>query len=465
MVDNMLNVLLVHDSSFVRTTSESILRTRDLKLCSIYRLNGDVESYVPSWESVLEILAAEADIRPVPDLLLIDAKFEKDRSAPLVATAEGETGSCSVPVKFRGSGEDPRGILYGAILAARFLGQENMPMGFALYSMDLPAISVDPYAQTFYGLLAAIGEAIEFPPKQGLGFEKEMHETRAGGKPDDCWPTALKRYRSMLWRAIGRRFSPDYETFSEAIRVVGDFVDGKAQQLPEDICVGWTTQTGSRRSVLLRSLYADCRTRPQIGWDSSKIRHYNMLSDLDAVVKNRWRKDVVDRVYRNLSIWYSGSQPWAIAPEEPHINWSNNASGKWERAVAFIALRAMNLADIACNMENRNEQPEYLEEGLREFNAKGLAHFIALGVRDSGIDQTMRRALHFVLTPSPDSKFVFASVLEALQAQAVWPTEWPIEVRIAVATVLDRLLEDMQDIRPSLKCEYRPQWLREVDQG
>ena len=297
MNDKLLKVLVVHDTIFQIATPGSILRTEDLDLCEIERMSGLRESYVRSWEAVLEILSGEAVFPVAPDLLLVDARFEKDTTAP---PCSGDFSGAGLR-RFESTQavDDPRGILYGAIVLARLIGVEGMPTGFCLYSMDLPSISENPYAQTFYGLLRALGDEVVFPVRRGKDFEREMKSATSAGEPDSVWPEALQRYRESLWGALGRLFSPNYESFARAAQVVRAYVERRVKDIPEDLEISWLMHDARKRVVLLRSLYADCRIRFR-GWDRSLIEKSTIVNDLESIADRRWRLDlasVPSRIY------------------------------------------------------------------------------------------------------------------------------------------------------------------------
>jgi hypothetical protein len=80
MKPELLSVLVIHDGDLIPADSAGILNTSDLSLCEVPRKNGTNECYIRDWETVLEVLQEETTIKP--DLILIDGRFEKDRSAP-----------------------------------------------------------------------------------------------------------------------------------------------------------------------------------------------------------------------------------------------------------------------------------------------------------------------------------------------------------------------------------------------
>src|SRR4051812_37346736 len=121
MSADRLAVLVIHDTPFLIETEDAILETADLTLCQVGQ-----RRYIAGWQTVLNVLAHTQEISPRPDLLLIDARFEKDDSAP-------DLGQLGIRI----SGDetaDPRGLLYGAILASQFSAPNSVPFGFEVYS-------------------------------------------------------------------------------------------------------------------------------------------------------------------------------------------------------------------------------------------------------------------------------------------------------------------------------------------
>jgi hypothetical protein len=296
MNGNRLAVLVVHDTSFDHETEAGILATNDLELCRI----GN-ELYIDEWGMVLEVLANVRTVSPRPDLLLIDARFEVDGSAP-------ELGKHGFSTK-AGNTADPRGLLYGAMLAAKLI-PSGLPFGFEIYSQDLASIAQDPYAQTFYGLLESLTDGERSPPDRGLLFGRRMEATPAGALPSAGLRTALKRFRKTFGAAVGRTITPNYQSFEDASEAVRQFVR-HGTTLPEDLAVKWQVRdSGQTRSVFLRSLFADCRTEFGRSWDRAAITANGVERALKEIARSGGFLKSIEKKVLTLMTYTTPEETW-----------------------------------------------------------------------------------------------------------------------------------------------------------
>jgi len=184
------------------------------------------------------------------DLVLIDCRFEEDQSSPAIG----------------GGGQDPRGLLHGAIYVARMFGRDRFhPFGFAAYSQDASGFRGNAYAQTFMGYLLAMREATV--PEGGRGVFTNRDEFEIAGicnevllrtinqYPATAWSTALRMYRQRLAEsfAVGA-----YVVETESWKACSDAaVRRDADAVADGVSLSWRCFGGQPDSVTLASLFAD----------------------------------------------------------------------------------------------------------------------------------------------------------------------------------------------------------------
>lgn len=420
MADNRLAVLVVHDRTFLVETEAAILETDDLALCHV----GE-RRYISGWQTVLNVLAHNLSILPRPDLLLIDARFEEDRSAPDL----GRLG-----VRVNGESADPRGLLYGAVLAAQFNAIENLPFGFVVYSADLPSIADDPYAQTFFGLLEGLTRRFTPSSDRGFALAQQMRATPTGAMPRDSWGAALLRFRQSLQESLGQCWSPDYSSFASARDAVRAFLQ-EGKEPPEAISVRWTFGNGKSRTVLLRSLLADCRTQWPESWDSDAMLHLNVLQWLDDIaIRSDFIDAVLAQVVRLINSWYTYPDDeylWNPDMRNTTLPAGDQEETRWVQGISFIVLRALNLRDWEVDQETR------VLDGLQ------LARHTPLGgLAETSLDTTMARALTFVLLGKTQRELSPAQVLSALGIGDDWPGTWSLDAHQIVVRTLEKIIDN-----------------------
>jgi len=239
----LLRVLVIHD---YHVGEANILGTEDLALCRYQlRERGEIR-ILRSWIDVVALLTALAqgpeveDSLDVPDLMLIDCNFETDHDAPRLVHN----------IEF-----DPRGLLYGAVLAAHFLGANRQrAFAFVPYSKAMEQASPDPYGQTFYSLLSAM---LEKPPEviEPIAYSLRLSKYDAQA-PKDVVGTVLPRYREHLEELFADSVYPESDTFETALANL-DAAVGRGEAPPRDLSVAWRGPDGEVSRVLLRSLFAD----------------------------------------------------------------------------------------------------------------------------------------------------------------------------------------------------------------
>ncbi|MCU1292870.1 MAG: hypothetical protein JWP08_1720 [Bryobacterales bacterium] len=422
MSDNRLAVLVVHDTPFLSETEDEILHTADLALCKVGQ-----RRYISGWQTVLKILAHAQEIEPPPDLLLIDARFEKDESAPDLGR-----------LRIRISGDetaDPRGLLYGAVLASQFAGPNRLPFGFEVYSADLPSIAEDPYAQTFYGLLKGLTRSVAANPGRGRVFAEDMRATPTGALPRDSWGIALRRFRSSLQETLGQGWAPDYISFSAARDALNALLE-RGVVPPEDLTVRWRQGDGKLRNVLLRSLFADCRQQWSDEWDTQALERLTIVKWLDELGKRGdFLRDVEHQVTGLINGWYTFPE----AAWEPDFRNPAHAAGspeavRWVRAMSFIVLRALNLRDRA------------RDENVRVLDALQLARQLPLAdLQETALERTLAGALTYVLFGQAGREVSPAQVLAALGPKDRWPVAWSADAQSLVTKLLGRVTDNRKN--------------------
>jgi len=324
-----ITVLVIHDSEL----EQGFLRSDDLELFPIAGYRGASMTYLSSWEDHVQFwrdVTGGAHGGSAPDLLLIDANFAEDRTAPGVAPAL-----------------DPRGLLHGLVFLSRALGAEpGRPFGFRVYSQDVSRLKEHPYGVTFFGLLAAM--AGQVPPFSDVGPSGGLHpwinnhmvNLTRGGEPKDAWQDALTMYRERVVNlaadniiAIDRESALDCQAHARA--VIAGSASGSAPR-----AIKWLGTSGED-SVLLSSLFADCRTGGS--WDSAKLQEVEDEEKfLHQLVEFNWR----DRDYepsRQLLDHAVGGSPM---PEDAFERFEKEKLGKWQRGRNNILDRIRGLAAL-----------------------------------------------------------------------------------------------------------------------
>lgn len=283
-----LRALVIHDTAFP-PDSRSVLGTSEVELCSI-GIGGVPQMKIGTWEDLLQIIQGVSDAAPDrldvtiddPDLILIDCHFSDDRHAPSIVEKNG-------PRKLEHKIErhiDPRGLLYGAVLASFYMGrQPGRALGFAVYSQDMEAAADNGYAQTFFSLLEALAGRIDSLVHPD-DFKSKMATAPKAPFPDLVMGEALSMYRTNLLRAFRDRYYPNIDSFEAAYRYVARLVESAGKEdVPPDLTVEWKTGTGQCDKIFLRSLIADCIDGSTEEWNPGKIESLGILSFIDEVTK------------------------------------------------------------------------------------------------------------------------------------------------------------------------------------
>ena len=252
-----LRVLLIDDRPV------SALETGQLEVVPVP--NGeDQDPSLGTWAQHLRLWSGQAFPQPEPDLILIDCRFEDDQQyAPTSAAL---------------ASNDPRGLLHGALYAARLFGRDRFhPFGFAIYSMDASGFAHDPYAQTFMGFLLAMRDSTLAEGEGGaVRGKRDRHLVEAcmeelastvRQNPATAWTPALRMYRQRLREVAdlqGVVF--DRESWLKARDAVEHRQAGS--------CLRWRRHDGRLDEVLLESLFADMLAADQwtqAAWDSAAV--------------------------------------------------------------------------------------------------------------------------------------------------------------------------------------------------
>lgn len=390
-----LNVLLIHDTHFNEESALSILGTHDLALASSKRPVLRHFGQVLDWLNTAE----HADI----DLLLVDCNFSEDKRAPQLPLDE--------------HAEDPRGILYGAVVSAYVLGgHPRKPFGFNLYSQSLRQLAYNPYAQTFYGLLQVLSGKL----LKTRDLKTEMENTPDRQAPSTALPDALHSYRQSLWRCFDQYLYPHAETFTEAHKALQSFLEtGKAPK--EDLAIAWQDSHNAREDILLSSLFADCRRNE--AWDAGLIRTHEACE---------WLAEVMDLRNPEYSLLKPAKQcieriENKQAPEWPQGNKQLNAE---LRALVFMLLWALDRCRQKHNALSSNP------EKRKPKKSADLLQLMHLEERQ------ISRALGQVLgdyngkdTASPS--YPGAKLLKRLDEDAIWSFSSPPWMRPLLEIYLD----------------------------
>jgi len=417
MASRKLRVLVIHDTNFAQNSARGILGTDDLDLCSVQWHDDftDPKNWVHDWLTVLGFLAGQVDIEQ-PDLMVIDCQFQDDKSHPRPLRGYGPKDP------------DPRGMLYGALLAARFTGERRLPLGFALYSQDLPAVSKYPEAKTFYGCLEAIlGAPIDLYESGGGQFERAMAAVPAGRLPQDVVGDAIRRYRASLEERMGRELWPEPDTFHSAARAVQAFVDGGSPPA-EDLAVAWRVPGRDLDTILLASLFVDCRTAGG-GWDPAALETSKAVDFLQQMGAAGVPKRVVASVQPVLQAWVDRLNPTSASFEAlPEFNWAYGDDGKWQQAVCLAFVWAVD----------RCAHGKYPRAHPKLTKVNDLSVIVRPDLdSDNSHYRSAGRALGKVINGSQSQMVSASAFMKTLDAATRWPEEYPPPLRLAVAKLLE----------------------------
>jgi len=321
-----------------------------------------------------------------PDLLLVDLDFEKDERSPEL---DGSTDVDAV---------DPRGLLYGAIIAAYFLGAQGpRPFGFSIYSQHWDAALDDGYAQTFFGLLLALsGELGDDVSVDGV--LKAMRERRAVSKPEHAVADALGRYRRSLWEALQNDLAADAKSFLDAALLVENACESNEPSPNLDTAVVmWTGARGGIESVLLRSLFADCRSDGT--WSLDALGSENSNEEMGKVIN--FDADVCRPVEEYLDHLDSRSD------DDAEPKWPFSDRLHEEKKVFALTLR---WAQLYCRRRFRSRHGG-------DIKAPGVTEIAEwLGLQARQVNRAISTVIH-----RADSGGGGKAYLEALDSPTIWP--------------------------------------------
>lgn len=211
--------------------------------------DDDLDYALSSWTQHLWLWFSNNFAADDADLVLIDCRFEEDVTAPSL-----------------GGGQDPRGLLHGAIYISRMFGRDRFhPFGFAGYSQDASGFRGNPFAQTFMGYLLAMREATIPEGQPGVLRGKDEFEIAdvcnevlvrtINQYPATAWSAALRMYRQRLAESFGvGAYVVDTHSwkacYDAIVRHDGEVIDG-------GLSLSWRRFGGQPDAVTLCSLFAD----------------------------------------------------------------------------------------------------------------------------------------------------------------------------------------------------------------
>lgn len=184
-----LRIFLIDDNPVTE------LETQLLELMEVAYGEDGFDPSLGTWAQHLRLWSNQLFGNVIPDLVLIDCRFEKDdRYLPMSPTLQQS---------------DPRGLLHGAIFIARMFGANRFhPFGFSVYSMDASGFQNDAYAQTFMGFLLAMRDSTrpaESPDHLGQLRDRELVEqcrvalsSTINQNPATAWGPALRMFRQRF---------------------------------------------------------------------------------------------------------------------------------------------------------------------------------------------------------------------------------------------------------------------------
>ncbi len=434
-----LNVLVIHDTNFPRTAQE-VFGTDELHLCEVQiRAREDVLVTMPqllSWKDTMNLLRSwsgsgsgtEVCVSE-PDVLLIDCHFDADRSAPPLVPVDGKR-----PV-------DARGLLYGSVLAAYFVGRRpDKAFGFAIYSENLPGAAEDPYALTMFGLLEALSGNMIPVRKRAAVFRERM--LRGEKYPHLILPRALESFRASLLRTFEYRIQPDIESFQNARAVIARAVDG--EEVQEDADVAWDGADG-KTTVRLKSLFADC-VQGGGQWSAAKCRDADALTYLDSILTNHNSETLlVQPAVRNVNT--------ALESVPGQVSWSVGIEGYRQKVLSLLMLWAIN----RCKVRAGQARHEHIAvQSIGDLDT-------ALGLSAKEMNRALGRVLGNYDQTREDGERIYPGkeFLEKLDGSLEWPYPGIGWMRAILTRDLDRrLIVAQKHKQPEARFLEREVWPR-----
>ena len=241
-----LKILLIDDNPVTE------LETEFLELLPVAYGDDGFDPSLGTWAQHLRLWSNQLFGNVIPDLVLIDCRFEQDHRY--------------LPMSPQLRESDPRGLLHGAIFIARMFGANRFhPFGFSVYSMDASGFQDDAYAQTFMGFLIAMRDSTRAPEtnehlsqlrdRELVGRCRQALASTINQNPATAWGPALKMYRSRFAELteLGA-VMVDKDSWLE---VRGATETGKSELFDSGLALSWRGGNGEVDTVEVRSLFAD----------------------------------------------------------------------------------------------------------------------------------------------------------------------------------------------------------------
>src|SRR6185436_9630824 len=441
-----LKVLVIHDTHFYPEIALSILGTDELSLSVLTFKNGRTTRVLKNWVEVISVLgslsgtdAGCATSIETPDILLIDCHFKEDKDSPKLHREDNNA-------------LDPRGLLYGAVLAAHFLGVcPRRPFTFLPYSMSMSLAAKDPYAQTFYSLLCAMHDP---SPNiiEAAHYSRLMAATPSSETPDRVWGSALEQYRQSLLVSLETILEPEIDSFERGLTAVDAFISS-GEPLPDDISISWSDSRGKRECVLLRSLFADCRmSRQWIRNEEQRIETGALGSVTGKAVLNFLRPIVNGKSYvRDIYYPVKDIMEGFTADSTIKADWGRGLEEKQRRVLALTIAWARDRCESNWNHHNPSKL-NILEGQIGGLQASQVNR--ALGVVLGVVTGKERRAQgrEFIRALDSSSEWLFPDWLR----------------RMTIRYLKEIYEHDMQDAKeakrrlnfPHFAAEYWPKCLK-----
>ena len=383
-----LKCLVIHDTKFSEETAAEVLNSQDLELCSIQFKELGIEKHVlRTWRDLRWVLLREATL-DTPDLLVIDCNFEDDKTAPALG-----------PEAY-----DARGLAYGAVMTAYFNGANaQRPFGFAPYSQNMSLASKDQWAITFFGILKAmIGGEDEPGFVEELSAELEAVE--GAQKPAMVLPPALEMYRSSLMELADSYLDFDRESVVRAGDAIRAAI-GNGTAPDDGLYISWGTFEGDTEDMLIRSLFADLRSKTG-DWDHARLHEaQTFLAELlpgadEKIALLTAARQHVEDLFDNVvsTAWQGAGMPKYKA-----------------QTLTYAIMAALRVCELNHHQLTSGRPTAALE-------STEILHLMDLGPNRNRL---MNRSLGHVLgnhgTPRQDASYPNSLFFERLTTASVWP--------------------------------------------
>jgi hypothetical protein len=235
-----------------------------------------------------------------------------------------------------------------------------------------------------------------------------------------------------LQETLGQSWAPDYTSFVAARDALTAFLE-EGTAPPKDLSVRWRQGNGKSRTVLSRSLFADCRQQWSDEWDGEALKALTIVEWLNDMAKRGdFLREIEEQVTSLINGWYNfPEEAWTPGLRNPAPAVGSPEVVRWVHSISFIVLRALNLRD-------RDR-----DENILVLDALELARQLPLAdLKESALDNVKGRALTFALFGQTGKEVSPSQVLAALGQRDRWPVAWSLDAQSLVLKILGNVTDN-----------------------